>query len=445
MHKIAILLPLLITGVTACANNAQQRNDATGQGSSQTASGGATDQGCSAYQTMLADGSCADYAPSCGNNEGPCSNTLIPHTLTGCFAANYKAPIKLGDGQTYHLSIDTGSSNLAVASSACKTCSVSPTYTPGQNATNDNANVTSGYADGSGWSGATYTDMVNVDDAVGDLRMGFTAISTQLQASNASNVFFGASQCDGTDVSNTKQGILGMGGSGLTTAPDQAFMDVMKQSSSLPDAFSVQFCDTGGRIWYGGYDPNFMTQPPQFIPMDTKDGFYRVTIDDVAVNGTSLGASQTSYGPSIADTGTGAILLPNAAFDPLIATIGGDPNFTAHFPTAMLSAPGQCVSAAGNISRAQLDATLPTLTFVFGGTNNTQVRVTLAATSSYLLPLTQPDKSTLYCSTLGSSEALANQATPLLGNPLMHSQITIFDRDNARLGFAPQRYCQDVQ
>ena len=198
---------------------------------------------------------------------------------------------------------------------------------------------------------------------------------------------------------------------------------------------------TVGRIWYGGYDPNFMTQAPTFIPMETKNGFYRVTVDDVAVNGTSLGVGAASYGPSVADTGTGAILLPNAAYDPLIATIGADPNFTAHFPTAMLSAPGQCVGASDNVSRDALDAALPTLTFVFGGANNTQVRVTLPATQSYLLPLAQADGSTLYCSTLGSSEALANQSVPLLGNPLMHSQITIFDRDNAQLGFAPQRYC----
>ena len=426
---------------TACGKDATQPLDPA----SQSTSTRSAEQGCQPNQTLLSDGSCADVSPTCDNYEGPCSTTLTAHSLTGCFAANYKAPIKLGDGNTYHLVVDTGSANMAIASAACSACGVTPAYTPSASASSANANVTSAYADGSGWSGPTYTDTVNADSAIGDMRMTFTAISTQLQVSNTANTFFGVSQCDGTDVSNTKQGILGLGGSALSTAPDQAFMDVMKQSSPLPNAFSVQFCDNGGKIWYGGYDPNFMTQAPQFIPMNTQSGFYRVTLDDVALNGASIGASQTSYGPSIADTGTGAILLPNAAFEPLIAAIGGDANFTAHFPTNMLTSPGQCVAATGDVSRSQLDDRLPTLTFVFGGANNTQVNITLPATSSYLIPLTQPDGTLLYCSTLGSAEAMANQAAPLLGNPLMHSQITIFDRDNAMLGFAPQRYCQNAQ
>ena len=194
MNKIAMLVPLIIAAITACSADASQQNNASGQNQGQTTPARSTGQGCANGQAILPDGSCADAPGTCTDHTGPCNTALAAHTLSGCFAANYKAPITLSDGQTYQLAVDTGSSNMAVASSTCQTCNVTPEYTPGASATNDNANVTSGYADGSGWSGPTYTDTIHVDDAVGDVKMAFTAISKQLQVSNTSNVFFGVSQ-----------------------------------------------------------------------------------------------------------------------------------------------------------------------------------------------------------------------------------------------------------
>ena len=97
-------------------------------------------------------------------NLPPGAASLVP--LTGCGGPGYAARFVLGS-DVFDLTIDTGSGTVAVASTACTTCDVTPEYTPGASAQDEGRRVSDQYLMGS-WQGEVYTDSVRVDGIVVD-------------------------------------------------------------------------------------------------------------------------------------------------------------------------------------------------------------------------------------------------------------------------------------
>ncbi len=336
-----------------------------------------------------------------------------PHVpLVGC-GYSYTGEFGIG-GSTFRLMVDTGSDVLGVAAAGCDTCTgVSPLYTPGPMAVDQHQHGSERYGDGtSGWDGEVYKDAVSAS-TLPAVELAFTAITSQTD-------FFFQGQC------GDPQGIVGL------DALDHGGTNLLHElaAAGATDEFAMHYCLGNGDLWLDGYDPAATTGEPQWATM-TVNGNYLVGLDDIAVDGTSLGMS---FGPALVDSGGPNLLLPPAAFTALTATIAASPAFAAKFGDATwFTTQGNCKVLAE--TRAQLDAELPKLTVAIGAP---AISIELPATAAYLQAFAT-GSGTQYCQAMyGFSQFID------LGNTLIRAGIVIHDREHARLGFAPAQPCDDT-
>src|SRR5262249_34794667 len=184
--------------------------------------------------------------------------------------------------------------------------------------------------------------------------LSFVAIASQHQ-------FFSPASCNFVNVRDTYQGIFGLGGAALAERGTGSYLDVLESTSTLGDAFAVQLCETGGRLWLGGYDPAFAAAAPVFTPAIATDPFYSVVLSDIRVGGTSLGIGQATFGDTLVDIGTTALVLPNAAFSALAAALAARPVFHQNFGTASFFSGTTCILPSRGLTKTELDSMLPTL------------------------------------------------------------------------------------
>lgn len=362
---------------------------------------------------------------ACGGNSGPPAIAL-----TGCPEIGYVAPFTIG-GQTFQLGVDTGSSTLAVASSACTDCgSVTPLYTPGATAVDQHHGVEVVYGDGESWVGEIFVDSVQVGGMGSAARMPLAAVVSQ------DGGFFGSFPCTSGQPSVAPQGLAGFGPSGLAAPGTQSV------ASELPafgfgDSFAVELCAQNGKLWLGDYDPSAATAPPFYAPM-VPSKFYAVGLLDLQVGGQSLGFGAGTFDAGIVDTGTTALLVPPAVYGPLTQAIAAAPAFQASFGTAAWFSASQCSAplAQPAPSASDFDQQLPSLTFVVA-TDGGAADLTLSPTESYLLPYSDQG-TTYYCPSLAEAPL---GATTVLGVAAMRAHLVIFDLAHGRLGFAPQSQC----
>jgi len=120
--------------------------------------------------------------------------------------------------------IDTGSSNLAIASSQCTNCGVSPEYTGSLDTTKPLISVT--YGAGS-WNGSEATDSI----AFG----GIAAVKASFVGITSQDNFFSSTMCAGSE------GILGLAYGSLAEGGITPFFDVL-ESAGVPNGFAIQLC-----------------------------------------------------------------------------------------------------------------------------------------------------------------------------------------------------------
>ncbi len=85
-------------------------------------------------------------------------------------------------------------------------------------------------------------------------------------------------------------------------------------------------------------------------------------------------------------------------------------------------------------TQAELDSLLPPLTLVFG--KSPSISVQTLPTESYL----KQETSSTWCQVMCGSDAMTGVAS-MVGSAVLRSNITIFDRANNRIGFAPHASC----
>ena len=378
---------------------------------------------------------------------GPCNPGMLPITLQGCTSGDYSAAVTLGNDQIFDMIIDSGSSTIAVAGSRCTNCNtITPRYSPGTTATNERVRATGAYGAASGWTGTVYNDMVTLgSDEANTLSIDFVSIEEQTTQSTDTDTmamtttFFTQSYCSGTATANTFQGIFGLANSRLNAPHTSNYLDALKATNTIADAFSTQFCDSGGNLWLGGYNPNALLAAPNYTPMDGASGYYTVELQDILFGDASLGLAASAYGAAVVDTGTSVVVVADAVMQALISVADSSTAFRSYFGPGFLGG-NDCEAPADRPTKAQLDAALPTMTWVFQRADGTSFDVVMPATESYLTPQLLQSGVLGYCSGFlngGSSSS----PTTIIGNSAMHSQILIFDRANGQLGFAPQRGC----
>jgi len=375
------------------------------------------------------------------SSDGNPSVVVVDVPLTGCSAAAYAAPVTIGS-QTFALELDTGSTTLAVAASTCATCGVAPEYTPGAGATDEHQPVDADYGAGadagsSGWSAEIYSDRISLGDA--SATMTFGAIEAQSQ-------FFYFAKCGtaGFDF----QGIVGFAPAMDALSGTEGFFDQVVASQSRPNVFATELCDPNGHLWLGGYDPAYVTAPPQFTPFTSSvysSYSYVVDLERVEVNGVAVDVTSPAYTytDTILDTGNSEGFLPPEAFAMVANAITASAGFRAAFgadaggPDAgasFFSENGNCGTTT--LTKAELDATLPALTLVFGSTS--PISVPAVATEAYLVPY--PDG--VWCPALFPLAPDAGYPfIASIGAPLLRSNVVIFDREMRRIGFAPHTPC----
>lgn len=399
-----------------------------------TAPSGGTTGGNTAPQVGL---------PSCQGLDGPCSTTLTPIALTGCSTGDYAADITVG-GQTFSMIVDSGSGTLGVAGKGCTNCSmVSPLYSPSATAVDVGTKVSSQYGGGNGWNGVVYRDSVSLGSALPTVTMAFADITQQTMSSMSRN-FFSPTYCSGTAQGPLTQGILGLSSTKLALKGTDVYLDDLKATGKLADAFSFQSCDIDGNLWLGGYDPTSISAEPQFTPMNSDNGFYLVAISDVAVDGNSIGLAASSYGTTIVDTGSSVMTAPPEVVDALAKSLESNPAYLKYIGAGWFTdVNASCTAAAGNATKADLDAKLPPLQLSFPQMQgNGSITVKLPPTESYLSPSVAPDGSLCFFPGIMAGTLSDTQTLILMGNSVMHSQVVIFDRANSQLGFAPQIGCK---
>jgi hypothetical protein len=353
--------------------------------------------------------------------------------LQACIPLLYTAAVQVGS-QTFQMNLDTGSTSLGVASTACSNCGVTPEYTPGVTAMDQMQTATSQYASGS-WSGEVYQDSVGfASDPT--IPLNFVAISTQ------SSFFFPNTQCGPSRQGY--QGIIGFDRATAAVAGTNAFFDQFVAAKGIANVFATELCDTGGTLWLGGFDATAATAAPQYTPVTTDMAstfYYTVDLETITVAGVGTPVAVAAAGQltdTVVDTGTSVFVVPTVTFDSLAAAIAGTPGFQmvfgANAGAAWFSSQVPCGGVG--MTKAQIDAALPALTLSYGTAPGVTIQV--PPSESYLMAYGQYG----WCSMM--TPLASGPQFPLaaiLGAPFLRSQITIYDRANNRIGFAPHAPC----
>jgi plastocyanin len=181
----------------------------------------------------------------------------------------------------------------------------------------------------------------------------------------------------------------------------------------------------------------------QYTPMVSfsTTGFYAIWTVDMAVDGQRLGVNSALYNllsPSISgtlvDSGASGLLLGDAAFEALQQTFLGNcsaSNLHGVCDVAQNASlfAGRCFSMS-DAQRAQF----PTLTIVAG--RDAPISIDIAP-SSYLVQGLCSNAS-LYALAIHNS----GDNSTILGDPLMLSNLVVYDVQNQRMGFAPTSFCE---
>jgi hypothetical protein len=330
------------------------------------------------------------------------------------------------------MTVDTGSTDTAVALSTCTGCGVSPEYAPAA----CSGSASAQYGSGATWSAEVCSGSVQVGAELPAVTIDFAGITSQSQ-------FFQNVECDGAAApSSPSEGILGLGPidlDSLGSANDDAYFNELVQQG-ITDTLAVLLCSTDGQLWFGGYDSQYASGSPQYTPMSTSS-YWAVSLSSVGLGTQSLGGADSN---SVVDTGTWGFYLPTAAYSALTNALGLDTGATSTFGAGTLGSsffvdPSPCVQPVGGQSRAQIDAALPPLTLTFPGTAGGSFTLSFTATQSYLVPVSS-NGSTFYCAGVADNAQLGGQT--IIGASLLRANITILDEGNGRVGFVPQTSCQ---
>jgi len=355
----------------------------------------------------------------------------VPVPLTGCLGIN-TAEVTIGGTQRFQMIIDTGSTTVAVAGAGCASCSttgVSPLYAPGQGAIDREQRASSLFGTGDhGWAGQIYHDTIGFS--------GLPGTPMDLVSIDQEQSFFIPSFC----LPRGYQGLFGLGPGAAALPGTDSYLERLAALSGLPDVFALRFCSGGGTLWLGGYEPAAATGPPDFAPLlPATDGLplYTVELTGVLVGAEAVQVPAITLGPAVVDSGAGVSYFPEGMFDALTGNIGDRAAFKEIFPAGRewFTRAGltSCTVLEG-VSPGELDSALPTLTLILGG-----VSVEASATESYLTAVDGLIAGeTCWIPGIATNPALSGR---IIGTSFLRSRITVFDRENQRLGFARPGPC----
>lgn len=210
-------------------------------------------------------------------------------------------------------------------------------------------------------------------------------------------------------------GLVGLAGTSAFHLP--ILPSALAKAGYVNDAFAFCFTNaTNGLFMLGGALPGtFHAASLVWVPL--AGGQYQVQLDSIAVGGASIGFQPQ---PVVLDSGTSNVVFDSATFAAFQQQLAACTS-CAHV-NSLFS--GNCVS----LTQAQINA-YPPLQFSIGGFTATM------APSAYLFP------HSLHGGAICLGISSASGGPILLGDTFFFSLTLIFDRANARMGFANVANC----
>lgn len=363
----------------------------------------------------------------------------------------YYARVKIG-GQTLRVQIDTGSATLAAPLKQCTDCKrgdmrysvedsdsgiahyISCDHDECQRDTcgfgcgkcssiqaccsksnSSNCAFHLNFGDGSGAKGMLVRD----EFAWGDVKFPVT---------------FGGIASDSPDFERKQvDGILGMAYRSLACNPScvtPTFDAMLEQekSNGMKDMFSICITYDGGRLILGEYDSALSTKEISWVPLDLSSPptFYSFPLSgDLLVNGEAL--SLPEYSRAIVDSGTTLIVFSTSTFN----------TFKNYLLKNFCDVPGLCAEEgdeswfqAAHCTRLRDEDRnkLPTLTFKLNGFDVEM------GPSDYLINYVSKGPE-FWCVGIMSLDSMSGGVDVILGNTVMKKYVTVYDRENSRVGF----------
>lgn len=340
--------------------------------------------------------------------------------------------------QNFSMLVDTGSSNLAVAGSA--SAGASPYFRSSSSSSfssTSNSAFSVSYIVGS-WSANRVRDVVQVfGSGIGAAPVEFASIYS------SANFYL-------TSSAIPFQGILGLGYRSIAlpaSNPVTPLFDTWVAAGAVANSFGMQLCDPSTKQTLGVV----AVQPtPSYIDFgagesdlaDLSSGgfvyapvvqatYYSVMVYDVALGGTSLGAACSLYNspkPAIVDSGTTNLFLPQAAYSALTSMLSSRLIFSSENVRTQFFAGTVCL-----VFSSSLTASLPALTVTLAGASGSEFDLTIPAWR-YLRVAQVND--TLPAGSECRVFGVVASCTTILGAVAMTGYTVLFDRANARVGFA---------
>ncbi|MGE5183903.1 MAG: pepsin-like aspartic protease [Acidobacteriota bacterium] len=335
-------------------------------------------------------------------------------------------------GSSFLLDVDTGSTVTGLAGSSCTQCSgMSPLYLPGTGATDTGQQDSASYADGSGWMGEIFSDMVGLAHGSPDVKLSFVEITSQ---STNPAFFFG----------NEYQGIFGLGPDALLDPGTTAYLDG-EITAGVTGIMAFELCPMDGTMWLGGYDPTHVAGTMQYTPIlsgGVNQAFYSVNMTAMALGGNDLGATSVTLDNPIVDTGTSLFYIPSATEAALVAALNNNSGFKALFPgqtltdpTTSMSMTAGCATAASGTTQAMIDQMLPKLSMTFAGVaGGSPITVDALPMSSYFYDA----GGGMFCLAVYGG---GDQGNATMGDTIMRAFVTVIDKAHHQIGFAPSAHC----
>ncbi|KAI8993962.1 acid protease [Trametes punicea] len=167
--------------------------------------------------------------------------------------------------QQFLIDFDTGSSDLWVPNSSCRssTCSSKRKYNPSSSSTSSKKSGTFSieYGDGSTVSGPIYTDTVNV--------AGVTVKNQYLSAVTTLSSSFADDPIDG---------LLGLAYPAISNLNESPFFNTAITQRAVPQGvFGFKLASSGSELYLGGTDSKLYSGSIEFHDVDTSTGFWQIT------------------------------------------------------------------------------------------------------------------------------------------------------------------------
>ncbi|KAI0335089.1 acid protease [Cubamyces sp. BRFM 1775] len=298
--------------------------------------------------------------------------------------------------QKFLIDFDTGSSDLWVPSSSCRssTCSSKKKYTASSSSTGSKKSGTFSieYGDGSTVSGPVYTETVNVAGVT--VKNQYFSPVTTLSSSFADDPI---------------DGLLGLAYPAISNLGENPFFNTAIQQGAVSEGvFGFKLASSGSELYLGGTDDDLYTGSIEYHDVDTSSGFWQITGAKAYVGSKAV----VSGFETIIDSGTTIMYGPPSAVRTFYKSVSGSAVYDSE--NGYYSFP--CNSP-------------PTVSFSWGGK---QWQISAA---NFNLGETSSGSGKCVGALAGQDIGLGNNVW-LLGDSFMKNVYTAFSFDDDAVGFA---------